>query len=113
MENQLEHYDEVVNCLDKYEQAVPGVRAARTTYSDEVFRDGALSNKVKGLLALAIALRSGCTECVIGQTKNAVNWGATKAEITEAVSVAAIMGGITASSQRWRVFKVLEELGKW
>ncbi|GAI37165.1 unnamed protein product [marine sediment metagenome] len=43
----------------------------------------------------------------------AVEAGATKAEVLEAVSVAIAMGGTPAIGWSWRVVKILEELGKW
>jgi len=87
--------------------------AAHAAFRGEVYRDGALSHKVKRLIALAVPLRVGCTKCIIAQTKFAVEAGATKAEVLEAVSVAIYMGGSPAIGWSWRVVEVLEELGKW
>jgi len=113
MESQLEIYDEITKYRVKFQEELPGVMAAHTAFRDEVYKDGALSLKVKGLIALGIALRAGCTGCIIAQTKRAVEAGATKAEVLEAVSVAIAMSGTTAVGWSWRVVKVLEELGKW
>jgi len=113
MESQLELLDGIRGCTDKFKQELPGAMAAHTAFSDEVYKDGALSHKVKRLVALAVALRAGCTACIIYQTKFAVEAGATKDEVLEAVSVATAMGGTPAIGWSWRVVKVLEELGKW
>ncbi len=113
MENQLEFYDEGAKYRNKGQQELPGVMAAHAALREEVYRDGALSLKVKRLIALGIALRIGCTECIIAQSRGAVEAGATKAEVLEAVSVAIVMGGTPANGASWRVVKVLEELGKW
>jgi AhpD family alkylhydroperoxidase len=78
-----------------------------------VYKDGALSLKMKRLIALACALQSGCTRGIQGQTKDAVEAGATGEEVLEAVSVAIVMGGTAVSAETWRVVKVLEELGKY
>jgi AhpD family alkylhydroperoxidase len=86
---------------------------AFSTFRKMVYKDGALSLKVKRLIALACGLQAGCTRCIQGQTKDAVEAGATKDEILEAVSVATVMGGTTVSAESWRVVKVLEELDKW
>lgn len=112
LESQLKFYEEVIDSHQVYEKEIPSAIFARNPYVGEIFKDGALSNKIKRLMALAVALHAGCAECIIGQTKHAVELGATKAEVTEAVLVAAAMGGNTGGSQRWRVFKVLRELGK-
>lgn len=112
MESQLELHDEFMKQRDKFKQALPGVLAAQDALQAEVYKDGALSVKVKQLMSLAIALRAGCTPCIIVRTKRAVEAGATKDEVLETVSVAAAMGGITGVAESLRVIKLLEELGK-
>lgn len=86
--------------------------AAYSTFRKQVYQDGALSGKVKRLIALASGLQTGCTRCIQGQTKDALAAGATKEEILEAVSVAVVMGGTAVSAETRRVVKVLEELGQ-
>ena len=113
MENQLELLDDIRECTTKFKQELPETMAAHDAFRDEVYKDGALSHKVKRLIALGIALRAGCTACIMYQTKVAVEAGATKAEVLEAVSVAVAMGGTPAIGWSWRVVKILEELGKW
>jgi AhpD family alkylhydroperoxidase len=113
MKKQLELYDEIARGRAMLHQGLPGVGAACDTLRDEVYKDRALDTKIKRLIALGIALRAGCTGCIIGQTKLAVEAGATKAEILEAISVAISMGGTPARAWAWRAVKTLEELGKW
>ena len=110
MENQLEYYNETGKYRDKFDQGLPAM-AVYTTFRKEVYKDGALSQKVKRLIALAAGLQAGCTRCIQGQTKDALGAGATKEEILEAVAVAVVMGGTAVSAETWRVIKVLEELG--
>ena len=112
MESQLELLDEVTKCTDKFKQELPDVTGAYTALRDEAYKDGALSHKVKRLIALGIALRAGCTGCILHQTKVAVEAGASKAEVMEAVSVAIAMSGSTALGWSWRVVKLLDELEK-
>ena len=113
MESQLELHDEIQKCRDKFQEELPEVMTAHVAFRDEVYKDGVLSHKVKRLIAVGIALRCGCPGCIIGQTKRAVEAGATKAEVLEAVSVAIAMGGTPAIGWSWRVVKTLEEMGKW
>jgi len=110
MENQLEYYAETGKYRDKFDESVP-VMAAYTTFRKAVYKDGALSLKMKRLIALAAGMQAGCTRCIQGQTKDAVTAGATRNEIMEAVSVAIVMGGTAVSAEVWRIIKVLEELG--
>ena len=113
MESQLELFDDIVKNFDGLRQELPDVMGAQDTLRNEVYKEGALSHKIKRLMALAVALRAGCPGCILAQTKYAVEDGATKAEVLESVSVAASMGGTTASAWSWMVVKLLKELGKW
>ena len=110
MDNQLEYYTETGKYRDRFDQGLPAM-AAYTTFRQAVYKDGALNQKTKRLIALACGLQAGCTRCVQGQTKDAVAAGATREEISEAVAVAIVMGGTAVSAETWRVVKVLEELG--
>jgi len=113
MENQLEYYVETGKYRDRFDEALPKLMPSYSNFRKEVYRDGALKQKTKRLIALACGLQGGCTRCVQGQTRDAVAAGATKDEILEAVAVAVVMGGTAVSAKTWRVVKVLEELGKW
>ena len=112
MENQLDYYIETGKYRDQFDQGLP-IMAAYATFRKGVYQDGALSLKIKRLIALACGLQAGCTRCVQGQTKDAIAAGATKEEVLEAVSVAVVMGGTAVSAETWRVVKVLEELARW
>ncbi|MCK4368626.1 MAG: carboxymuconolactone decarboxylase family protein [Dehalococcoidales bacterium] len=111
MESQLELLGDITKYATGYnKEAQPDIMAAYSAHRDEVYKAGALSHKIKRLIALGIALRAGCTACILFQTKMAVEAGATKDEITEAVSVAVAMAGSTALGWSWRVGRLLEEL---
>ena len=112
MEKQMEYYTETGKYRDRFDQALPTM-ATYTDFRQAVYKDGALDLKTKRLIALACGLMAGCARCVQGQTRDAINAGATKDEILEAVSVAIVMGGTAVSAETWRVVKVLDELGKW
>jgi AhpD family alkylhydroperoxidase len=74
-----------------------------------VYKDGVLSGKVKRLMALVGALIGGCRACILYQTENALQLGATVDEILEACSVAVSLGGTMASGQTTRVVEFLRE----
>ena len=111
MENQLDFYQSCAGLRAKFHEALPGVMDAHTSFTAEVYKDGAISHKMKRLMALAVSLRTGCANCIIGQTKWAVEAGATRDEVLAAASVAVAMGGTPSGAWSWRVVKVLEELG--
>jgi len=111
MESQLKLLDNIEKyAVDYNEEVQPDIMAAYSAHGDEVYKGGALSPKIKRLIALGVALRAGCTACILFQTKMAVEAGATKGEITEAVSVVVAVAGSTALGWSWRVGKLLEEL---
>ena len=86
--------------------------AAESAVLDVAYKEGALSTKVKRLMALAIALRAGCTNCILSQTKYALDAGATKDDLLETIIVVTAMSGTTGIAESLRVIKYLEELGK-
>ena len=112
MESQLELEKNRVNQLDKFAQSLPDVMGAVKGVTAEAYRDGALSCKVKRLMALAIALGAGCRNCILGQTMLAMENGATKDEILETISVVVSMRGTTGIAESLRVIQLLNESGK-
>ena len=78
----------------------PATAAAFKAFSDSVFADGALSAKMKDLIAVAVAHVTQCPYCIRGHTASAMRKGATQQELMEAIWVAAEMraGGAYAHS---------------
>lgn len=66
------------------------VKAFRN-FSKVVFQEGALDEKAKQLIAVAVAHVTQCAYCIKGHTKQAKKKGATNEEIMEAIWVAAEM----------------------
>lgn len=112
MENQLEYYSETGTYRDRFDAGLPEVMEAYSLFRKSVYRDGALSLKFKRLIALACGLQGGCTRCIQGQTKDAIEAGASRDEILEALAVAIVMGDTAVSAETWRVMKVLEEINR-
>ncbi len=112
MESQIELNNERKELGGKLRQALPAVMAAKDAVGDVVYRDGALSTKVKRLIALGIALRGCVTNCVLAQTEHALEAGATRDEILEILSVTVAISETSGIAESLRVVKVLDELGK-
>ncbi len=55
--------------------------------------DGALSAKVKEMMALAVSIALGCEGCIAYHTHDAIKAGATRPELLETISVGLMMGG--------------------
>lgn len=111
-ESQLELNNNRMKQLDKFAEILPDVLRQVRDQAGEVYRDGALNCKVKRLMALAVALGAGCRNCVLAQTMYALENGATRDEVLEAVSVVVSMRGTTGVAESLRVIQLLDELGK-
>ena len=59
----------------------------------EVFKDGALSEREKALIALAVAHALQCPYCIDAYSKDSLEKGADLDQMTEAVHVAAAIRG--------------------
>jgi AhpD family alkylhydroperoxidase len=81
-------------------ELAPGVHQAFEEFSNAVFAAGALDEKTKQLIAVAVAHTTQCPYCIDGHTKLARRKGATAEDVMEAVWVAAEMraGGAYAHS---------------
>jgi AhpD family alkylhydroperoxidase len=81
-------------------ELAPGVHEAFEEFGRAVFSDGALPQKTKQLIAVAVAHVTQCPYCIKGHTRLASRTGASPQEIMESIWVAAEMraGGAYAHS---------------
>ncbi|HWX49352.1 MAG TPA: carboxymuconolactone decarboxylase family protein [Roseomonas sp.] len=84
----------------KRRDLAPETQAAFDAFSRQVFAEGALSAKMKQIVAVAVAHATQCPYCIQGHTKAALRAGATRQELMEAIWVATEMraGGAYAHS---------------
>lgn len=81
-------------------ELAPEINDAFEAFSRAVFRPGALDEKTKQLIAVAVAHVTQCPYCIAGHSRLARRKGASDQEIMEAIWVAAEMraGGAYAHS---------------
>jgi AhpD family alkylhydroperoxidase len=81
-------------------ELTPSATEAFDNFSKAVFADGALDERTKQLIAVAVAHVTQCPYCITGHSKLAKRKGATAEQIMEAIWVAAEMraGGAYAHS---------------
>ena len=95
------HYTNVIDELKEptrsLSQMVPDVWAGFGQVHKAAVADGALPAKVKELMALVVAVVKHCDGCIAYHAKAAVRRGATAEEVAEALGVALLMDGGTAS----------------
>jgi len=71
--------------------------------------DGALSAKVKELIALAIGIVVHCAGCISFHIHDAIEAGASREEIVDAISFAIMMGGGPAVVYGSQALEALEQ----
>jgi AhpD family alkylhydroperoxidase len=88
-----EHYKHVTDLMGKLGNEAPQAMAAFSRLHQATVGQGALSAKVKELIALAIGINVRCDGCVAYHVHDAVEAGATREEALETIGVAIMMGG--------------------
>jgi len=94
----------------KLQKDMPVLLTGVANVRDEVYKDGALSRQVKEMLAMVIGVYIRCEACIIHHTENALQAGATKEQVLEALAVAIQMGSGPAIDGGRKVLQVLDEL---
>jgi AhpD family alkylhydroperoxidase len=86
--------------VQRRKELAPATHDAFQAFSRQVFAAGALDEKTKQLIAVAVAHVTQCPYCIRGHTKAALRKAASEAELMEAIWVAAEMraGGAYAHS---------------
>jgi AhpD family alkylhydroperoxidase len=94
---QPQHHHEVLEDLLPQHRAlrkqIPEVYKGFAALSSAALTDGALSRKVKELIALAIGVVEGCDGCIASHAQAAARAGATSEEAAEAIGVTFLMHG--------------------
>jgi len=79
--------------LGALREQVPAAMEGFTAFMGGVVKPGALDNKMKELIALALSVKSQSTWCIAIHAKKCLDLGATPEEMIESAMVAAVMGG--------------------
>ena len=77
-------------------------------FANEVHKEGALSLKMKELIAIGIAVVKNCELCMDAHVKEALQAGATREEVMEACYVATLMDGGPSLAHTSYIAKILE-----
>lgn len=84
------------NPIDTYRECDPEIIKVYENLQGLTFSEGELTQKVKVLIAMAIDSENGATQGAIVLGQRALNLGATKQEIIEALRIAYFIGGTKA-----------------
>ena len=86
-------YDKVQQNARRLGSARPEVMTTFDKFHKAAVATGALETKVKELIALAISVTARCDDCIAHHVHDALDAGATRDEIIDAIGVAMLMGG--------------------
>ena len=93
----MEHFHQVTDDLRapyrELTEAIPGVVAGYNALHTAAMTEGALSMRMKELIALAISITRKCDGCIAAHARGAARRGATLSEVTEMIGVAIAMNG--------------------
>jgi AhpD family alkylhydroperoxidase len=93
----MEHFHQVTDDLRapyrELTKTIPDVMAGYSALQRAAMAEGALSARVKELIALAISVTRECDGCVSAHARGAARRGATVSEVSEMIGVAISMNG--------------------
>ncbi len=103
---------EIQKTMQAVQKDSPDFLEAFMNLKDEAEKEGALSKKTKKLIGIALSIATKCEWCVSLHVKEALDAGATPAEIMDATLVAVLMGGAPSLMFAQNVIKAVNELAK-
>ena len=111
MANAKEKLDQINGRLVLLFKAERQTMTAFKGLADAATRQGALSPAIKEMTAMAIAVATGCDDCIVYHTATARKHGATREEFVEMLAVAVEMAGGPGTVYAAKALEVFDELG--
>lgn len=112
MENFPDKLNTIKNVMGKMGKEMPDTMKAFSNLHHKSISAGVLDAKTKELIALAIAVNVRCDGCIAFHVNDALDAGATREEILEALSVAILMGGGPAMMYAVEAVEALEQFAE-
>ena len=91
--NYIELRQHLEDRLTQFGHEMPGPMSGFVRLHKKAVEDGALSAKVKEMMALAISIVVGCEGCIAYHVHDAIEAGATRPELLETIGVGVMMSG--------------------
>jgi AhpD family alkylhydroperoxidase len=88
-----QYYNDLQELVGNLSDGLPGPMKDFSRLHSSTVADGALSAKMKELIALGIAITVRCDGCIAYHIHDAIEAGAGREEILETIGVAVLMGG--------------------
>ncbi len=106
------YYIHVSDLMAKLGGEAPGVMEGFARMHQASVAEGALSAKVKELIALAIGITVRCDGCIAYHVHDALKAGASHREVVEAIGVAVMMGGGPSVVYGSQALEALEQFAR-
>lgn len=91
------HYHDVQNEIHpdytRLRQLIPDVMSSYASVHRGAMQGGALDEKTKELIALAVAITRQCDGCIAAHAKGCVRRGASEEEVAEMIGVTILLNG--------------------
>jgi AhpD family alkylhydroperoxidase len=88
---------------------IPGPMSGFARLHKKAVEEGALSSKVKEMMALAVSIAVGCDGCIAYHVHDAIAAGATRQELRETIGVGILMGGGPGSMYAAHALEAVEQ----
>ena len=108
--NYLDLRNQLEERLSQLGKEIPGPMTGFARLHRKGVEDGALSGKVKELMALAISIVVGCEGCIAYHVHDAIQAGASRSELLETVGVGLFMGGGPGSIYAAHALDAIEQM---
>ena len=106
------HRQHLEDRIGELGRELPGPMTGFARLHKKAVEDGALSGKVKELMALAVSIAVGCDSCIAYHVHDALTAGATREELLETIGVAVMMGGGPALMYGAHALDAIEQFSK-
>lgn len=112
MQDWNQYRDGLLSSVGDFSKLSPDVLRGLHTMETSATKTGHLEPKMHEIIALAVAVTTRCDGCIAVHAKKAVELGATREEIAEALGVAVSLNAGAALTYTARVFDAIDELPK-
>lgn len=109
MTNYVTYHQHLEERLIQLGRELSGPMSGFARLHKKAVEEGALSARVKELMALAISITVRCDGCIAYHAHDAVAAGATRQELLETIGVALMMGGGPASIYAAHALDAIEQ----
>ncbi len=106
----IELHQHLQDRLGQFGRELPGPMSGFSHLHIKAVENGALDKKTKELMALAISIAVRREDCIAYHTHDAVEAGATRAELIETIGLAIMMGGGPATVYAVHAMDAIDQL---